>query len=646
MSNQDPGLEPTMEHMEFVGRPPRPRTGAARRYLGAFVAAGVGAAAVGAGVWAWQAWAAQGAQPSEALPGNTLAYAALDLDPTGGQKLAAYNTLKKFPSLKRELGLNSADDLTRSVVDELATDGDCDLDYSDVKPWIGDRLAVAVVQQARPETVFVLQVKDADRARSGLESVGRGCEDGGFGYVVDGDWAVLARNDAVAAQVKRDADRGNLAADKEFRNLTEAAGDPGLVTLYAAPEAGKALLDDMENNPFALWTTTEMLGVAFDPLSTYVGLFGTGLISEPFVSEGEASSDDYLGESSYPSDVSPELKKQEAALNKRFEHFDELSRKQQRRLIREQRKLFEKMYGPLDAEPAPGQASQDDVAGEDFADDGFTDEMPTPELDPALRTALQNFTGLGGVARFADDGLEVEVVGDSLKGVVGDMYAGSAGDDIVSRLPADTALTFGAGLAEGWVDALMRQLYGQNMYSDQTEAETIKAFEKATGLDVPGDVEALGGESISMVVGSGIDFDQLYDDPEQAPVAVRISGDPDRIEAALDKLRTGLGADGGPKLVSRRVGDDVVVGLDAAYLDELAKGGDALGDSDLFHKVVPDADKATTVYFTNFDAGDWLAKAAPSGDDRRDVEPLEAAGLTVTKEDSQQHVLFRLSFDD
>jgi len=97
--------------------------------------------------------------------------------------------------------------------------------------------------------------------------------------------------------------------------------------------------------------------------------------------------------------------------------------------------------------------------------------------------------------------------------------------------------------------------------------------------------------------------------------------------------------------VSRRVGDDVVAGVNVAFLDDLAKGGDDLGGSDLFHKVVPDADKATTVYFMDFDAGDWLAKTAPRRD-RKDVEPLEAAGLTVTKDKGGQHVLFRLSFED
>lgn len=634
MSNQDPGSESTTDHLEIVGRPPRSRTPSARRYVVAFVVAGLGAGAVGAGVWAWQAWAKQGPQPSVALPAGTLAYAAIDLDPPGGQKVAAYNTLRRFPSLKKQLGLESADDLTKSMVDQLASDGGCKLDYADVKPWIGDRAAFAVVALARPEPVAVLQVKDADRARAGLKSAGRACGGAAFGYVVDGEWAVLARNEDVAARVTKDAGHANLADDKDFRSLTAAAGDPGLVTLYAAPEAGKALLGEFERNPFSVWSSTELLGGVLDPMTSFVGLASLSGVVQPAVVEqgssstvpGAASDGQAIGA------VPPRLRKAEARLNKRFAHFDQLSKAEQKRLLREHDKLMAQMYGPPDHGSTSGG----------MAEDGFPD-YPSPKLDPALRTALQNFTGLGGVARFADSGLEIEVVGDSLEGAFGGMYAGSAGDAIVSKLPADTAIAFGAGFADGWVASLIQKLDRQSQYTGSSEADTVKAFEKATGLDIPGDLEALGGHGISVVVGSGLHPNQLFEDPASAPVAVRISGEPDRIEGALAKLRARIAADGGPKLLSRRVGGDVVVGLDAAYLEDLAKGGDVLGGSDLFHKVVPDADKATSVYFLNFDAGDWLAKAA--GSDRKDVEPLQALGETVTKDKGEQRILVRLSFD-
>ncbi len=42
-------------------------------------------------------------QPAEALPGNTLGYVSVDLDPSGSQKIDAIRTLKKFPALKEWL---------------------------------------------------------------------------------------------------------------------------------------------------------------------------------------------------------------------------------------------------------------------------------------------------------------------------------------------------------------------------------------------------------------------------------------------------------------------------------------------------------------------------------------------------------------
>src|SRR3954471_4971700 len=65
----------------------------------------VGGAAVavvalaGATAWAVTQFLGAGAQPATAAPANTLAYVGLDLDPSGGQKIEALRTLRKFPAL-------------------------------------------------------------------------------------------------------------------------------------------------------------------------------------------------------------------------------------------------------------------------------------------------------------------------------------------------------------------------------------------------------------------------------------------------------------------------------------------------------------------------------------------------------------------
>lgn len=632
MSNQFPGSPSEMEHLQVTGRPARSHP-PARRQVAAIVIAAVSVGAVAAGVWAWQAWASQGPQPAEALPGTTLAYVALDLEPPGQQKLAAYNTLRKFPSIRKDLGLDSADDLSKSVVEELASEGDCDLDRGDVKGWAGDRVAFAVVEHQGPEPVVVVQVADAGQARSGLAAIARRCD---FGFSVAGDWAVLARDSGVARQVTEDAGRRNLANDREFRELTSAAGDPGLVTLYAAPESGPALLDAIEKDPFIGWMSTWYLSSVFDPMTSLLTTVAMPVLAE------QSFDDDFVEQEavSEEPEISPEMRKAEAELMERFEHFEELSEKEQERLLRDQQKLYQEMYG-LPEYDADFQGEYD----EEYEGDD-EDEFAPPGLDADLRASLRDFTGLGGVGRFADGGLEIEVVGDSLRGTTADLYDGHAGRDLVSGLPGDTAIALGGGLAEQWVDGLIGQLTGQSMYSFMTlEEDLVAAFEKSTGLDLPGDLEALGLDSISVVAGDGFSPEVLGEDPARVPMALRLDGDPDRVEATLEKLRVELGPDGSSGLLSRRVGDDVVVGPDRAYLDQLAEAGDDLADSDRFDDVVPEADGATTVAFLDFDAGDWLAKLAESDGAREDAEPLDAAGFTMTKDDDRQRILLRVSFD-
>lgn len=632
MSTSDPGSLPAVEHAEVVGPPSGPAGASGRRFVASFSVAALAVGAVTAGVWAWQAWADQGAQPAEALPGNTLAYAALDLDPPGGQKLAAYKTLRKFPSLKKDLGLGSVDDLHQAVVDGVTSDSGCKLGYLDFKAWAGDRAAFAVVDQDGPTPVAVVQVDDAGSARTALDKAGRRC---GFAAAVSGEWAVLAETPDVARRVTRDAARGTLADDKDYQRLVGKAGDPGLVTLYAAPEAGPALLDAIEDNPYSAGFALYPITGALDPVASFLTTFVAFSALDPVASQDFASSAE-------PTHVSPALRRKQARLDRRMEHFDELSPKEQQRLIDQQMQLSEQLYGSLDeqgihvsADPGTDPSAADSEA--DFADD-----YAAPELPEALRSGLRDFSGLGGIGRFAGGGLEVELVGDDLHGIVGDLYGGTDGDAMTADLPEQTAVAFGAGLADGWVDALFQQFTGQPMSFGSAGEKATARFEKATGLDVPADLEALGGDGVTVIAGPGFDPEHLMEG-SGGSVAVRVSGDADTIEAALDKLRVGLGRHAADSLQSRRLDGGVLIGPDADYLDTVARGG-RLADSDRFHQAVPDADKATSVLFVDFDAGDWLVKSS-TAKDRKDAEPLDAFGLTVTKGHGEQHVRYRLSFD-
>ncbi len=153
-----------------LGSSPRPAGSGRRKAIiagGAVVALALAGGATAAVVW----WSSTGAQPAEALPDSTIAYASIDLDPSGEQKVEALRILKKFPAFNDEINIDTDDDIRKKMFEELNLDEECDgLDYSDdIEPWLGDRAAVAAVDNGgdEPDLAFVVQVKDADAAEDG-----------------------------------------------------------------------------------------------------------------------------------------------------------------------------------------------------------------------------------------------------------------------------------------------------------------------------------------------------------------------------------------------------------------------------------------------------------------------------------------------
>ncbi|NGZ99784.1 hypothetical protein G5V59_04000 [Nocardioides sp. W3-2-3] len=92
--------------------------------------------------------------------------ASLILDPPGGRKVAAYDALRKFPTLKKNLHLGGTDDLRRSFGEDGGAEG-CGTDFGEIEKWAGERAALAVVP-LDPTPVVVLQVSD-DEPEAGLD---------------------------------------------------------------------------------------------------------------------------------------------------------------------------------------------------------------------------------------------------------------------------------------------------------------------------------------------------------------------------------------------------------------------------------------------------------------------------------------------
>lgn len=210
----------------------------------------VGVLAVGGGaVWAASSFLGTGAQPAEAMPASTLGYVSIDLDPSGSQKIEAIQTLRKFPAFKEQIGLETDDDIREKIVEEIVKSGECEgLDYAqDVEPWLGDRAAAGAADLGgdTPVPILVVQVKDAGQAEDGLANLLEVCgaeteesEDSG-GYVIAGDWIVISKTEADAQKVVDATEEGSLADDEDFEKWTSEAGDPGIISMYAAPEAAE-----------------------------------------------------------------------------------------------------------------------------------------------------------------------------------------------------------------------------------------------------------------------------------------------------------------------------------------------------------------------------------------------------------------------
>ncbi|HEX5918374.1 MAG TPA: DUF3352 domain-containing protein [Nocardioides sp.] len=268
--------------------------------VGAIVAGGV---VVAGGAWAATSFFATGAQPAEALPASTVAYLSVDLDPSGGQKIEAIKTLRKFPGFTEKVDVQTDDDLRERFFEEVVSAGECDgLDYdADVKPWLGSRAAMAVVDlgEDEPAPVGVVQTTDAGQAEDGLAALVETCGGGGAegegdsgdevgGWVVEGDWIVLAETEEIAQQVVDAADGSTLAADSSFQEWTGEAGDDGFMSMYVGQGVTK-YLDDIGG-----MGALGMMGVPGSPL-TEGGLSGSAGSEEEIPEELQRMIDDFDG---------------------------------------------------------------------------------------------------------------------------------------------------------------------------------------------------------------------------------------------------------------------------------------------------------------------------------------------------------------
>ncbi|CAM3712728.1 DUF3352 domain-containing protein [Nocardioides zeicaulis] len=553
--------------------------------LGALVAGG---AVVAGGAWAATSFFATGAQPAEALPDSTIAYASVDLDPSGGQKIEAIKTLRRFPGFTDEIDLESDEDLRERLFQEITKSGECEgLDYdADVKPWLGSRAAMAAVElgEDEPAPVAVVQVTDSGKAEEGVQKLvdtcGGDAADGeAGGWVVEGDWLVLAETKDIAEQVVDGAGSGTLADDAAFGTWTGEAGDDGFMTFYVAKGAAKYLADAAEMG--------SMLG-------------------GPLAGDLTGSGSDAMGGFDQ-------------------ECFDQATTTEE-----------------MDACFASTEDStgSDTDMGTDTGTDSGTGDVP-----PELEQMIADFDGMAATVRFDDGSVEVEYAMSDYQPDVTKYLDSDEGASMVGDLPDDTIAAMGFSLEKGWAQAMVDYVKSALPEDAASIDDGIAQMESETGMAFPEDVETLLGEGVTLSVGSGIDPEAITNGgPGEIPAGITIRGDADEIQAVLDKLKAQVPPEVADYLQVTEGDGYAVLALQDDYRDALASGGD-LGGSDDYSEVV-DGD-AQTVFFVNFDADDdWLVRMTEDMPEvSENLEPLSAFGVSSWLDGDVMHGQLKLTTD-
>ncbi|MDQ1743232.1 MAG: hypothetical protein QOE23_1571, partial [Pseudonocardiales bacterium] len=206
--------------------PPPPR----KAGPGKKIIAGVAVAAVLAGgavaAYAYSMLASSGVQPERVLPATTVAFAKLDLDPAAGQKIAAYRLSSKFPAISH--GAGNLDQEKHALLTQFL-DEQTDLNYdTDVKPWLGDRAAIAAVPDAGGDKgfdpVLALAYTDESKMKAALSKAARTATD--FGYVTLDGYALISDSQQHAEAVLAGTKRATLAGNDHYKSdLKSLHGD-------------------------------------------------------------------------------------------------------------------------------------------------------------------------------------------------------------------------------------------------------------------------------------------------------------------------------------------------------------------------------------------------------------------------------------
>jgi Protein of unknown function (DUF3352) len=208
-----------------------------------------------------------GTQPEDVLPGNTVAFIKIDLDPAIGQKIALARLASRFPNTQGASEANIKDQVLAAAFE----DNEQGLNYTrDIKPWIGNRVALAAVPAPVKDgvaPVLAVEFTDETKMTAALTKAGTtpapacdndpmsgACADPEripqFGFAVRDDYVLISDTQANADRAATDTTSlsANPMASRDAAGLDGdqiAVGWADLGALYAAvPKDRKSMVAD------------------------------------------------------------------------------------------------------------------------------------------------------------------------------------------------------------------------------------------------------------------------------------------------------------------------------------------------------------------------------------------------------------------
>lgn len=205
---------------------------------------------VGGVVTAAYRTASSGTSAAELAPSSTFAFAQVDLDLPGGQDHALSTLLNRFPSSPTHHSTGSVQDTVLGAM--FRDSSDPHVDYAkDVKPWLGDRAAVAgwLDSAGKPQVEFLLRSTDDTKARASLHRLAPTA-----GLEFRKGYVVIGMTPALAAQAVAASTHSSLAGNSTYRHDIATLSGPqvalGWADLRSAVKAIRSALS--ASAPFAL----------------------------------------------------------------------------------------------------------------------------------------------------------------------------------------------------------------------------------------------------------------------------------------------------------------------------------------------------------------------------------------------------------